>query len=306
MKRQSAFTIIELLIVVVVIGILSTIVIISYNGIQDRARQTTLSGDLVAATGKLESYKAENGAFPDAITAADLKLSEGVAVQYRKDATTRGYCLTATLKKVSRYVSNDATEPKDGGCIGHGVGGAPAITNISLNPSFETNLTNTAAPAPATITRVAGGQSGDYAMELTRVAGGTAYGVVNTQLGDFSNKVMSASIWARGNGSTAISSQVILQEAGAGYRTLGGIIPSGTIIPATWTRYTVTTATTPADTFGRLRIVTYTGPTVGHAIRYDSLMVVEGATTGAYADGASAGWMWNGTPHNSTSTGSLK
>lgn len=39
-KQQSGFTIIELLIVIVVIGILAAITIVAYNGIQERARNT--------------------------------------------------------------------------------------------------------------------------------------------------------------------------------------------------------------------------------------------------------------------------
>ena len=40
-KRQSGFTIVELLIVIVVIGILAAITIVAYDGIQQRARNIT-------------------------------------------------------------------------------------------------------------------------------------------------------------------------------------------------------------------------------------------------------------------------
>lgn len=40
-RRQSGFTIVELLIVIVVIGILAAITIVAYNGIQDHARMAT-------------------------------------------------------------------------------------------------------------------------------------------------------------------------------------------------------------------------------------------------------------------------
>lgn len=45
-KLQKGFTIVELLIVIVVIAILATIVIVAYNGIQERARATKIEADL--------------------------------------------------------------------------------------------------------------------------------------------------------------------------------------------------------------------------------------------------------------------
>lgn len=45
-KNTSGFTIVELLIVIVVIGILAAITIVAYNGIQDRARNTKIKNDL--------------------------------------------------------------------------------------------------------------------------------------------------------------------------------------------------------------------------------------------------------------------
>jgi len=44
--RQSGFTIVELLIVIVVIGILAAITIVAYNGIQTRAQTTKINSDL--------------------------------------------------------------------------------------------------------------------------------------------------------------------------------------------------------------------------------------------------------------------
>lgn len=44
--RQNAFTIVELLIVIVIIGILAAITIVSYTGITQRANEATLKSDL--------------------------------------------------------------------------------------------------------------------------------------------------------------------------------------------------------------------------------------------------------------------
>lgn len=58
------FTIVELLIVIVVIGILAAIVIVAFNGIQDRARVTSAKSDL-GSLGKLVSIKStDDGYYP--------------------------------------------------------------------------------------------------------------------------------------------------------------------------------------------------------------------------------------------------
>ncbi len=45
-KTKSGFTIVELLIVIVVIGILAAITIVAYNGVQDRARNAALKSEM--------------------------------------------------------------------------------------------------------------------------------------------------------------------------------------------------------------------------------------------------------------------
>lgn len=62
---QKGFTIVELLIVIVVIGILAALVITTYNGIQEKGRNTERQTDLKALQGQLEAYYAQNGSYPD-------------------------------------------------------------------------------------------------------------------------------------------------------------------------------------------------------------------------------------------------
>lgn len=61
MKKWQGFTIVELLIVIVVIGILAAITIVAYNGVQSRARDTTRQQDLKAIAKLLSIYAVDNG-----------------------------------------------------------------------------------------------------------------------------------------------------------------------------------------------------------------------------------------------------
>src|SRR3990167_6118453 len=58
------FTIVELLIVIVIIGILAALVIVTYSGIQQKARDTERKTDVNALHGQLEAYQAQNGKYP--------------------------------------------------------------------------------------------------------------------------------------------------------------------------------------------------------------------------------------------------
>lgn len=63
-RKQSGFTIVELLIVIVVIGILAALVVTTFTGIQQRARNTERETDIKAVHGQLEAYYAQNGSYP--------------------------------------------------------------------------------------------------------------------------------------------------------------------------------------------------------------------------------------------------
>jgi len=106
--QSRGFTIVELLIVVVVIAILAAITIISYNGINTRARQTAMQSNLEQVSKSVMSYRTINGNYPASLSL--LNNGQGVSVPsdvqfaYTLEGTD-DYCLTigTTLNTSDRY-----------------------------------------------------------------------------------------------------------------------------------------------------------------------------------------------------------
>ena len=63
-RKQDGFTIVELLIVIVIIGILATLVIVTFTGIQQRARNTKRQTDINAIASHVEAYFANSAQYP--------------------------------------------------------------------------------------------------------------------------------------------------------------------------------------------------------------------------------------------------
>jgi len=63
-RKEEGFTIVELLIVIVVIGILAALVITTFSGVQRKARNTERETDIKAIHGQVEAYYAQNGRYP--------------------------------------------------------------------------------------------------------------------------------------------------------------------------------------------------------------------------------------------------
>lgn len=83
MKKQWAtntgFTIVELIVVIVVIGILAGISVVAYNGIQRRSVATLLQNDLKNSTSVIDIQKARQGVYPTTIP-SDVHPSQGVTL----------------------------------------------------------------------------------------------------------------------------------------------------------------------------------------------------------------------------------
>jgi len=64
-RRQGGFTLIEIMVVVVIIGILAALVVPKVMGRPDQAKVTVARGDLKAIASALEMYRLDNRSYPD-------------------------------------------------------------------------------------------------------------------------------------------------------------------------------------------------------------------------------------------------
>jgi len=121
-NRTAGFTIVELLIVIVVIGIIAAITLTSYTGIAAKANNATLISDLANNTKKLSMYNAQYGEYPhinsttgcpEAPSTIDnsycLKFSTGNTFTHTYKTPTT-YELTAT-KGTINYIATESTSP---------------------------------------------------------------------------------------------------------------------------------------------------------------------------------------------------
>ena len=127
-RKQSGFTIVELLIVIVVIGILAALVLTTFSGVQRKARNTERQTDIKAIHGQLEAYFAQNNSYPALAQLNDsswrastvMKSLDGEALKDPKGsaqtvaadatATSYGYNVTTDADGACTTAANDCTK----------------------------------------------------------------------------------------------------------------------------------------------------------------------------------------------------
>lgn len=326
--QASGFTIVELLIVVIVIAILATITIVSFNGIQNRAKVSAVQAASKQLGTKVLTYAAENSEqYPGDLETVGIRESGGVTYQYRvnNSASPRTFCATSTASNISYYISNTASSPTVGACSGHAVDGGSTLTNLVVNPrgigvagtvgvrrDWDSQWSGSAS---ATSQWSTSGGVVRKTWDSTAVSNWDVWfgprisvtpGTVLSA--KMTHRVVAAPAGLSGTGSlvlrfdfrNASNQNVGISDGGA--RTWSAI-SVGNSFDLTAANVTVPTGASIARLYAYTVGPAPTPPANGTIIEVSRPMVTATSTVQNYADGNSAGWIWNGTEDDSTSTG---
>lgn len=113
---NKGFTIVELLIVIVVIGILALLVITTYSGIQAKARNAKRQTDIQSVQTQLEAFFSQNGYYPSLANMNDsswlstnMKSLDTTALTDPSNPTSsKALVATPTEKSYSYAVTNSS------------------------------------------------------------------------------------------------------------------------------------------------------------------------------------------------------
>lgn len=140
------FTVVELLIVTVVIGILATLATVGFNGVQTRAADTELKSDVNNVKDRIELAFIKANTYPANLSSLGT-ITKKASTNLAYVTTGQNYCLTATSSKPNTKVFSVASEGKvvEGNCSTAGYIGPPSqpaatIANITTT-SFVVNWT---------------------------------------------------------------------------------------------------------------------------------------------------------------------
>ena len=151
-QRRSAFTIVELLIVIVVIAILAAITIVAYTGIQERAQTASVQSASSQAGKKIEAFAVTNvDTYPDTLSEVDIIDSSDITYTYIVNNTTnpKNFCLSvadAQNPAISYSFTNSSGSTIEGECV-RNLALDPDVTSTS---SFQ-NIGNGSADFTASI-----------------------------------------------------------------------------------------------------------------------------------------------------------
>ncbi|MCR9218440.1 prepilin-type N-terminal cleavage/methylation domain-containing protein [Phycisphaerales bacterium ac7] len=97
-KRNTGFTLVEILIVVVILGILAAIVVPQFTSASQSAVKGAIQSQLQTISSQVELYRVkEQGAYPDFTTADNNGWGDLVSSDYLKEEPFNGFTRTSSI-----------------------------------------------------------------------------------------------------------------------------------------------------------------------------------------------------------------
>lgn len=150
-KATKAFTLVELMVVIVVIAILASITLVVYPNVQDNAKQAKTISAFRQYEELLKSYKAANGYYPPTQT-----LNNGGAVATNFGNSYGIACLGTTYVADGTFSTNQCATASS-------LPGFNASTTPSINTALQTQNNVLPDPVGKTVTGT-GGSTGTLSM----------------------------------------------------------------------------------------------------------------------------------------------
>lgn len=119
MKKDRGLTLIELLIVVIIIGILTSLIFANFAGIRYRGRDSQRKSDVQQIRSALEIYRADTRSYPTTLPSCGGALTFGTTIYMQKipcDPLGEDYIYAYTLGSYTLYacLENTSDSARDG------------------------------------------------------------------------------------------------------------------------------------------------------------------------------------------------
>jgi len=339
-SAKRGFTIVELIIVLVVIGILATVVFVGYSQVTSNASDVAVKSDLQKIDDAMKVYKLDNGVYPEsggALVGLGIKLNPdayymdnaaNVYLCVKQDRSE--YAVVAMSKSGKRFVlvSEKGLSDYAGSAVWTESLANANATCSSIDPTYTINntfglkgdqwqawtgvvetLTNI-VDNPSVETDIANWtiSSGNYSG--ARVLSGDQWIFRSTRIGTGSaaTYIGKTTPYPVSNGQSYTASAYVTASVSGTYmiKVREGVSntdilsQSYVLTGGAETRMSVS-GTLTAPTV-HITITSASGA-VSDTIVIDKVMLTQGATLYEYADGNSSDWYWVGTANNSVSVG---
>lgn len=113
-KNKNAFTLVEMLVVITVIAILSSIAVATFEGSRQDARNSTRAGNITIISEALEKYYESNGEYPSVVSIANnTPGNTGTVVATKLSISTKALIMPKMPTSATNAITSDVTPHDD-------------------------------------------------------------------------------------------------------------------------------------------------------------------------------------------------